>query len=80
MEAVINTMKLSDLKSGDHGIVKSFDGDTHFRKKMVEMGLIKGKEIEVVNGRSGSPFVLQVGGSQIMVGWGMVEKIGIDKI
>lgn len=79
MEAVINK-SLSELRSGDHAVIKSFDGGAEFRKKMVEMGLIKGKQIEVVNGRAGSPFVLQVGGSQIMVGWGMVGKIGIDKI
>ena len=41
-------MYLSDLKTGDKGIIVKVLGHGSFRKRIVEMGFIKGKEIEVL--------------------------------
>ena len=41
-------MKLSDLQTGEKGIVIKVMGRGAFRKRIIEMGFIRGKEVEVV--------------------------------
>lgn len=41
-------MKLSDLKTGESGIIVKVNGHGGFRKRIVEMGFIKGKKVEVL--------------------------------
>jgi len=41
-------MKLSDLKTGDKGVIVKVHGHGGFRKRIIEMGFIKGKTIEVM--------------------------------
>ena len=41
-------MKLSDLKTGERGIIVKVSGHGSFRKRIIEMGFIKGKEVRVV--------------------------------
>lgn len=41
-------MKLSELKTGEHGIIVKVHGHGGFRKRIVEMGFIKGKDVEVL--------------------------------
>ena len=41
-------MKLSELKTGQHGRITKVMGHGGFRKRIVEMGFIKGKEVEVL--------------------------------
>ena len=40
-------MKLSELKAGEHGIIVKVLGHGGFRKRVIEMGFIKGKEVQV---------------------------------
>ena len=41
-------MKLSALKEGEKGVVVKVTGHGGFRKRIVEMGFIKGKTVEAV--------------------------------
>lgn len=41
-------MKLSDLKTGEHGVIVKVQGHGGFRKRVIEMGFIRGKEVEVL--------------------------------
>ncbi len=41
-------MKLSELKTGEKGIIVKVMGHGGFRKRIIEMGFIKGKEVEVL--------------------------------
>ena len=41
-------MRLSDLKTGERGIIVKVSGHGSFRKRITEMGFIKGKEVRVV--------------------------------
>ena len=41
-------MKLSELKTGEKGIVVKVLGHGGFRKRIIEMGFIKGKSVEVI--------------------------------
>ena len=41
-------MKLSELKTGERGVIVKVQGHGGFRKRIIEMGFIKGKTIEVL--------------------------------
>ncbi len=41
-------MKLSDLKTGDTGVVIKVGGQGNFRKRLIEMGFIPGKKVSAV--------------------------------
>ena len=41
-------MKLSELKTGEKGIIVKVQGHGGFRKRIIEMGFIRGKEVEVL--------------------------------
>lgn len=41
-------MKLSELKTGEKGVIVKVYGHGGFRKRIIEMGFIKGKEVEVL--------------------------------
>ena len=41
-------MKLSELKTGEHGVIVKVQGHGGFRKRIIEMGFIRGKEVEVL--------------------------------
>ena len=41
-------MKLSELKTGEQGVIVKVSGHGGFRKRIIEMGFIKGKTVEVL--------------------------------
>ncbi len=41
-------MILSDLQTGDHAVIVRVNGHGSFRKRLIEMGFIQGKEVRVV--------------------------------
>ena len=48
-------MKLSDLKTGEKGVIIKVLGHGGFRRRIIEMGFIKGKTVEVLlNAQRGS--------------------------
>lgn len=42
------TMRLSELKTGEKGVIVKVLGHGGFRKRIVEMGFVKGKTVEVL--------------------------------
>lgn len=41
-------MKLSDLKTGEYGIIVKLHGRGSFQKRLAEMGFVYGKRVKVV--------------------------------
>ena len=41
-------MILSDLQTGEHAVIVRVNGHGSFRKRLIEMGFIQGKEVRVV--------------------------------
>ena len=41
-------MKLSELKTGEHGVIVKVHGHGGFRKRIIEMGFVRGKLVEVL--------------------------------
>ncbi|MCG8514404.1 MAG: ferrous iron transport protein A [Halanaerobiales bacterium] len=68
---------LSNLHTGEKGIVTSLKGGKDFRNKMLALGLVPGKEFEILKGNKNGPFVLKIDETRLMLGCGMAEKIMI---
>ena len=45
---ILRVMRLSELKTGEKGVIVKVLGHGGFRKRIVEMGFIKGKTVEVL--------------------------------
>ena len=45
-------MKLSELQTGEKAVIVRVHGHGSFRKRLIEMGFIQGKEVTVVLNRS----------------------------
>ena len=59
-------MRLSELKTGERGVIAKVYGTGSFRKRIVEMGFIKGKTVKVVlNAPLHDPIVYEIIGYKI---------------
>ena len=70
-------MSLSELKPGSTAIVENICGGRHLRQKLVNFGMLPGTEIRVIRANRFGPMVLNVQGSQIMLGAGMTKRINV---
>jgi len=59
-------MKLSDLKTGEQGVIVKVYGHGGFRKRIIEMGFVKGKTVEVLlNAPLQDPVKYQIMGYEV---------------
>jgi ferrous iron transport protein A len=56
-------------------IVTGIEGGRHFRKKLMDLGIIPGVPVTVVRRAGINPMVLSVMGRQVVLGRGMAEKV-----
>jgi Fe2+ transport system protein FeoA len=57
--------RLSEVRRGGTATVKEIDGTRSFRRRLLEMGLIPGTQVKVVNvAPLGDPLFIEVRGSQ----------------
>ena len=70
-----NIKPLSSFSEGKNVIVSTISGGKGARKKLYDLGIVPGVSVKIVQGTFNYPYILQVGGSRIMLGWGMVQKI-----
>lgn len=76
-------MRLSDLKTGQRGVIVKILGYGSFRKRIVEMGFIKGKSVEVLlNAPLQDPVKYKIMGYEISLRRDearMIEVISVDE-
>lgn len=59
-------MKLSELQTGDTGVITKVKGRGAFRKRIIEMGFLKGQKVEVIkNAPLRDPVVYKIMGSRV---------------
>ena len=72
-------MKLSDLKTGQHATIVTVQGHGSFRKRIVEMGFVRGKDVEVLlNAPLQDPVKYKVMGYEISLRRQEAEMIVLD--
>ena len=70
-------MPLSFVKSGERVRINAIESGETLRRKLAEMGMIPGEEIEVIANSLRGPFIVAVKGSRIILGRGMAYKIQV---
>ncbi len=65
------------ISSGERAVLSSLDGGEEFRKKLLDLGLVPGRTVEIVSGSRNHPWLLKVGDARIMLGWGMISRIRV---
>lgn len=66
---------LADVRSGVEVEVVRFDGGEGFRSKVIAMGIIPGKKIQVQSYSTRGPMVAVVDGSRVALGRELARRI-----
>ena len=67
--------RLSQLREGQGGLVKTLEGGAAFRSKMIALGILPGIRVDVLRGGQGGCLVVGIGRNRVMLGRGMAEQI-----
>ena len=71
-------MKLSELKTGEYGVIVKVNGHGSFRKRIIEMGFVKGKSVKVImNAPLKDPIEYEVIGYKISLRREEADKIEV---
>jgi ferrous iron transport protein A len=73
------TISLNDLHIGDKGKIAKITGGRTACKRLNELGLIPGTEVELVNKISSGPVMIKVKGSKLALGRGLASKVLLVK-
>ncbi len=77
----LNNMRLSDLKSGETGIVTKILGHGAFRKRVMEMGFVKGRRVtKVLNAPMQDPIKYQLMDYEVSLRRSEANLIEIDPV
>ena len=71
-------MKLSELRTGERGVVVKVNGHGSFRKRIIEMGFVKGNKVKVIlNAPLRDPIEYEIIGYKISLRRAEAEKIEV---
>jgi len=83
MDKLIKNIQLSDLKTGEEGIITKVLGHGAFRKRITEMGFVKGKRVTVIkNAPLQDPVEYKIMNYNVSLRRGeaqLVEVIGVEE-
>jgi len=74
-----NVIPLSNMPGGSKGVVEQLSGGIGLTRRLMEMGLVPGSEVEVVRNDMG-PIIVKVRGVTIAIGRGMADRILVRKM
>ena len=71
-------MRLSELKTGERGVIVKVNGHGGFRKRIIEMGFVRGNKVKVVlNAPLRDPIEYEIIGYKISLRREQAEKIEV---
>jgi len=73
-----NILKLTDSCSGSMVRINKISGGERFRDKLLSMGLLPGRDIEVLSVRKNGPVIVKINDTRIAIGHGMASKIILE--
>jgi len=73
-------LRLTDSVSGSVVRINKIAGGEKLRDKLLSMGLLPGKDIEVLSVRQNGPVIVKINDTRIVIGHGMASKIMILKL
>jgi ferrous iron transport protein A len=73
-----SALSLLSLQIGEKGKIVKISGGRGACKRLNELGLVPGTEIEVVNKISSGPVMIKVKGSKLALGRGLAAKVFLN--
>lgn len=70
-------MSLELLEKGKRAVVTRIDGGHGAREKLLKLGLVPGVPVRMLQGNKKGPVLVEVLGSQVMIGHGLASKVFI---
>lgn len=67
--------RLTSIKSGNKAILISVEGGRSAEKRLLDMGLIPGEEIKIINNSGIGPLTVNLKGARVALGHGLASKI-----
>jgi ferrous iron transport protein A len=71
-------MALSELMTGQHGVVQSLDGGRMFRSRAANLGFTAGAEVTVVQNYGRGPMIVAVRGTRVALGRGEASMVLVE--
>lgn len=73
-------MPLIMAKPGNKVVLKEITWGQKLRKKLQDMGLTPGVRFDVISATSNGPVIIEVRGTRLALGYGMLSKIIVEQI
>ena len=73
-------MPLEEMNPGMKGIVREIMGGRRAMRRLMELGIVPGTMIEVVQNYMRGPVIIRVRGMEMAIGRGVASKIIIDEV
>ncbi|MEM2024728.1 MAG: ferrous iron transport protein A [Desulfurococcaceae archaeon] len=75
----MSTTSLDLVKEGRRAVIRGFNGECGWTRRLQCMGITPGTEVEVLLNRKRGPLVLRVkNGTEISIGRGLARKIAVE--
>jgi Fe2+ transport system protein FeoA len=71
---------LIDFKAGERVRIECVDCGMNFRRRLIDLGLFDGAEVEIIKNDEFGPLILKIFNSKIALGRGQAAKIYGEKI
>ncbi|HPO02512.1 MAG TPA: FeoA domain-containing protein [Treponemataceae bacterium] len=68
-------MGLCELENGKRGVVVRVEGGCGAREHLLELGLVPGVPVRMLEKAGGGPLLLEVLGSRVILGRGIAGKV-----
>lgn len=76
----MESINLTQLKSGEQGTVSSIHGGFGFQRKVESLGIRVGANIRKISSQFlRGPVTIQIGNTTVALGFGMAKKIIVEK-
>ena len=72
---MVSDKKLTQTAAGDRVVVLKLFGGERFKERLLSMGILPGKDIEVMAILRHGPVIVRVNDTRVVIGHNMAEKI-----
>lgn len=66
------------MRQGEKGRLLSISGGKGVVRRLTEMGLYTGVEIEIISNSGAGPLIIGLGGLRLGIGFGIAKKIFVE--
>lgn len=77
IESIMKT-NLNSIKAGCYAEILGISGGEGIRDKVLSLGLLPGKTVQVISNRKNGPVIIKANGTRLILGKGMSEKIHVS--